>query len=161
MSFCIFVKILFAYMIFSKELKESERLKRVQNTGSLCFILKERLNALAIRFNTKANVLFLGFPDGSVVKNLIPSQCRVRKIPSWRKWQPTPVSLPERSHGQRSLAGHSPWGLKELDMTENTQCSVLNDNIQCLHTNPPCLNVRYFAYVYLTVRLCRSFCHLT
>ena len=31
---------------------------------------------------------------------------------------PTPVSLPGESHGQRSLAGSSPWGRKELDTTE-------------------------------------------
>ena len=37
-----------------------------------------------------------------------------------RKWQPTPVFLPGDSHGQRSLAGYSPWGLKEADMTEAT-----------------------------------------
>ena len=30
----------------------------------------------------------------------------------------TPVFLPEESHGQRSLVGYSPWGHKELDMTE-------------------------------------------
>jgi len=29
-----------------------------------------------------------------------------------RKWQPTPVFLPGESHGQRSLAGYSPWGCK-------------------------------------------------
>ena len=40
------------------------------------------------------------------------------KIPWRRKWQPTPVFLPGKSHGQRSLEGHSPWGRKELDMTE-------------------------------------------
>ena len=28
------------------------------------------------------------------------------------KWQPTPVFLPGKPHGQRNLAGHSPWGLK-------------------------------------------------
>ena len=38
---------------------------------------------------------------------------------SWRrKWQPTPVSLPRKSHGQRSLVGYSPWGCKKQDMTE-------------------------------------------
>ena len=32
---------------------------------------------------------------------------------AWRrKWQPTPVFLPGESHGQRSLAGYSPWGCK-------------------------------------------------
>ena len=35
-----------------------------------------------------------------------------------RKWQPTPVLLPGESHGGRSLVGRSPWGHKELDMTE-------------------------------------------
>ena len=35
-----------------------------------------------------------------------------------RKWQPTPVLLPGKSHGQRSVVGYSPWGHKELDMTE-------------------------------------------
>ena len=35
-----------------------------------------------------------------------------------RKWQPTPVLLPGKSHGQRNLVGYSPWGCKELDMTE-------------------------------------------
>ena len=37
----------------------------------------------------------------------------------WRsKWQPTPVFLPGESHGQKSMVGYSPWGHKELDMTE-------------------------------------------
>ena len=51
-------------------------------------------------------------------------QCRrcgfdpwVRKIPWRRKWQPTAVFFPGKSHGQRSLAGYSPWGHKELDTT--------------------------------------------
>ena len=39
----------------------------------------------------------------------------------WRRaWQPTPVSLPGGSHGQRSVVGYSPWGRKGLDMTEAT-----------------------------------------
>ena len=42
----------------------------------------------------------------------------VGKISWRRKWQPTPVFLARKSHGQRSLAGYSPWGRKELDMTE-------------------------------------------
>ena len=37
----------------------------------------------------------------------------------WRRqWQPTPLLLPGKSHGQRSLVGHSPWGLEESDMTK-------------------------------------------
>ena len=42
----------------------------------------------------------------------------VGKIPWRRKWQSTPVLLPGKSHGQRSLVGCSPWGCKESDTTE-------------------------------------------
>ena len=42
----------------------------------------------------------------------------VGKIPWRRKWQPIPVFLSGESHGQRSLAGYSPWGCKESGMTE-------------------------------------------
>ena len=60
-----------------------------------------------------------------VVKNLQPVQ-RLRrlgfhpwvgKIPWRRKWQPTPVFVPGKSHRQKSLAGYSPWGRKESDTT--------------------------------------------
>ena len=63
---------------------------------------------------------WLGFPGKE-------SACRCRrhrfdpwvgKIPWRREWQPTPVFLPEESHGQRSLVGYGPWGCKELDTTE-------------------------------------------
>ena len=37
-----------------------------------------------------------------------------------RKWQPTPVFLPGKVHGQRSLVGYSPWDRKESDMTEHS-----------------------------------------
>ena len=40
------------------------------------------------------------------------------KIPWRRKWQPTPVHLPGKSHWRRSLVGCSPWGRKESDKTE-------------------------------------------
>ena len=42
----------------------------------------------------------------------------VGKISWRRKWQPTPVFLPGKSHGRRSLLGYSSWGRKELDTTE-------------------------------------------
>ena len=38
--------------------------------------------------------------------------------PGRRKWQSMPVFLPGEFHGQRSLAGYSPWVHKELDTTE-------------------------------------------
>ena len=39
----------------------------------------------------------------------------VRKIPWRRKWQPSPVFMPGKSHGQMSLVGYSPWRCKESD----------------------------------------------
>ena len=71
----------------------------------------------------------MGFPGGASGKEPA-CQCRrhkrcgfdpwVRKIP-WRKeWQLIPVYLPGEFHGQRSLAGFSPWGCKESDTTEMT-----------------------------------------
>ena len=59
----------------------------------------------------------MGFPGGS---DSIVSACNpwVGKIPWRRKWQPTPILLPGKNHGQRSLVGYSPWGHKESDATE-------------------------------------------
>ena len=65
-----------------------------------------------------------GFSGGSDGKNVY-LQCGrpgfnswVRKIPWRRKWQPTPVLLPGKFHGWRSLVGYSQWGCKESDTTE-------------------------------------------
>ena len=44
----------------------------------------------------------------------------LERFPWRRKWQPTPVFLPGKSHGQRSLVGYSSWGCKESDPTEYT-----------------------------------------
>ena len=41
------------------------------------------------------------------------------EVTQWRRWwYPTPVLLPGKSHGQRSLVGCGPWGCKESDTTE-------------------------------------------
>ena len=45
-----------------------------------------------------------------------------------RKWQPTPVYFPGESHGQRSLGGCSPWGCKELGMSERLTHMHSNQN---------------------------------
>ena len=70
--------------------------------------------------------IYLGLPRCRCGKEPV-CQCRrcrfsswVGKIPWRRKWQPTPVSLPGESHGQRSLAGHSP----ESDMTEYSTVEI-------------------------------------
>ena len=50
----------------------------------------------------------------------------VGKIPWRRKQQPAPVLLPGKFHGQRSLVGYSPQGLRESDMTEQLSTQYLS-----------------------------------
>ena len=50
----------------------------------------------------------------------------VGKIPCRREWQPTPVFLPGKPHGQRSLVGYSPRGQKESKRTEHACTYVHN-----------------------------------
>ena len=78
----------------------------------------------------RAQVRFPGVSGGKVWL-----QCRrpgfdpwVGKIPWRRKWQPTPVFLPGKSHGLRSLVGYSPWGRKESDTTERLHFHFQNVN---------------------------------
>ena len=64
-----------------------------------------------------------GFPGGSVAKNLLAMQetqvwSLDQEDPGRGQWQPTPVFLPGEFLRQRSLAGYSPCGCKELDTTE-------------------------------------------
>ena len=83
----------------------------------------------------RATLSLRSFPGGSsgtepTCKGRRHKRCEfdpwVGKIPWRRLWQPTPVFLPGESHGQRSLAGYSSWGHKELDTTEaiSTGCSL-------------------------------------
>ena len=76
-------------------------------------------------------ILSLDLPDPGGASGKEPTcQCRrckrhgfdpwVRKMLWRRKWQPAPVFLPGKSHGQRSLAANSPWSHKESDMIEAT-----------------------------------------
>ena len=72
-------------------------------------------------FATEQQMLNVSFPRAWLSDKESACQCRkcrldpwVRKISWRRKWQPAPVFLPGKSHGQRSLAGYIPWGLKKV-----------------------------------------------
>ena len=64
------------------------------------------------------------FSDGSAGKESAGDTGNTGSTPGFgrspwrRKWWPTPVFLTEKPHGQRNLAGYSPWGHKESDTTE-------------------------------------------
>ena len=89
--------------------------------------------------------VYMGFLDGSDGEESA-CQCRrpgfnpwVEKIP-WRKeWLSTPIFLPVKFHGQRSLVGYSPWGHKGSDMTEHLKLSL-----SCMYTYI-CLHTLYYA----------------
>ena len=66
-----------------------------------------------------------GFPGGPVVKN-VPANagdkrdaCSIPGSSRKKQWQPTPVFLPGKFQGQRSLEGCSPWGRTESDNAEH------------------------------------------
>ena len=89
------------------------------------------------------NTLHIGLPRWLSGKETT-CQCRrhrfdpwVGKIPCRKKWQPTPVFLPGKSHGQRSLAGYSPWGRKELDTTERLSTHTHTRFISQGQARPP------------------------
>ena len=70
-----------------------------------------------------------------LVKNLpVMSETQVQPLgqedPLDKGMQPTPVSLPAESHGQRNLVGCSPWGHKELDTTDRLLLSLLHHVMQ-------------------------------
>ena len=77
----------------------------------------------------------------------------VRKIPWRRKWQPTPVLLPGKFLGWRSLQGYSPWGPKELDTTERLHFHFLscprNENSINLYFQPLFLEFQTFIFDYV------------
>ena len=88
--------------------------------------MKKRFSEHAYTLDTPVNTLLifaLGFPGDAVMKNPPAnagdlgsgSISESGRSPGGGAWQPTPVFLPGEPHGQRSLAGYSPWGHKESD----------------------------------------------
>ena len=58
---------------------------------------------------------FSQIPWAPLVTQMVKTLCNTGDLGLIPGLEPTPVFLPEESHGQRSLAGYSPWGIKELD----------------------------------------------
>ena len=90
------------------------------------------------------------------------------KIPWRRRWQPTPVFLPEKSHGQRSQASYSPWDCKESDTTERLSTKALQYSTRqqikdrrLIHHSIKCilsvLSIRRAELSYLWPKICKNF----
>ena len=98
----------------------------------------KRIAKITVVVNINAKWL-TDFPGGSDSKSICLQWGRpgfdpwVGKIPWRRQWHPTTVLLPGKSHGQRSLAGCSPWGHRESDTPECLDfTSVLMHATLCL-----------------------------
>ena len=77
-------------------------------------------------------------------------KCRGCSFDPWeRKWQPTPVSLPGKSHGQRSPVDYSPWGrrvrhnlvIKQQHLSEDSRMKVVSLGKPSQHMRRPISNV--------------------
>ena len=86
----------------------------------------------------------MGFPGILGVKNspVMQETCRRQRFDPWvknilwrRKWQPTLVLLPGKSHGHRILVGYSSWGCKDADMTEQLKTHTHTHHTHTHHTH--------------------------
>ena len=111
--------------------------KEIQKRGNICICMGFLSGSTG-----KESACNRGFPGCSDGKE---SACnsgdpgsihRSGRFPWRRKWQLTPVFLPGEFHGQRSLAGYSPWGRRELDMTKLLTLSACNAR-DCLQGRRP------------------------
>ena len=91
--------------------------------AALCILVNTYIDSGSCQ-DSKVSLIITLFPDGSEGKASC-LQCGRPGFDPWvgkilwrRKWQPTPVLLPGKSHGQRSMVGYSPRGCKESDTTE-------------------------------------------
>ena len=97
-----------------------DKIETVYENLSVNIILKsEKLKTFPLRLGTRQGCL-LGFPGGSDSKASAcnagdPGSISGSGDPLEKEWQSTPVLLPAKSHGWRSLIGYSPRGRKESD----------------------------------------------
>ena len=86
----------------------------------------------------------------------------VAKIPWRRKWQPTPVFLPRKFHGQRSLVGYNPWGRKESDTIGQLTVSLhFSSTLKKKLLEVSCFTVLYWFLPYINMnQLHICLCHL-
>ena len=88
--------------------------------ADLLYLEVDRRQAVAERTHmvTLCQFCYCQGSTGQGNRSQIKSEILPLAICRRRQWQPTPVLLPGKFHGQRSLVGCSPWGHEELDTTE-------------------------------------------
>ena len=93
------------------------RNKSVEISNSVCPLVDFKLLCSPNHFTLNISIIIYLHPQ--IMKTSKYGKQNNIYLRSWRRqWQPTPVLLPGKSHGWRSLVGCSPWGLEESDMSE-------------------------------------------
>ena len=110
--------ITFLISLNTSDFNHNKRLLTGLPASSPAFYLHSSLALISASDHSSWSTVLSGLPRWLSGKESN-SQCRrhrfdpwVRKIPWRREWQPLPVFLPGKSHGQRSLVGRIPWGHK-------------------------------------------------
>ena len=94
-------------------------LTRQTFVGKIMFLLFKKLSRLVIIFLPRSKHFLISWLQSPFAVILKLPQIKCPIVSTWRrKWQLTTVFLPGEVHGQRSLAGYSPWGHKESSTTE-------------------------------------------
>ena len=92
------------------------KLSNAHRTGKCQFSFQSQRRAMPQNVQTTFQhcIVVLILHASEIMLNILQA-----RLQHWRRqWHPTPVLLPRKSHGQRSLVGCSPWGRKESDTTE-------------------------------------------
>ena len=105
---------------FLKQDTKNTNCKQIYNSDDIKIMMMVTVIIINSEHQQTLQCNFSGSPG---VNNLPCNAGDLGLIPSWgtnwkRKWQRTPVLLPGKFHGLRSLVGYSPWGRRESDTTE-------------------------------------------
>ena len=126
-------------------------------------LLQFLLRKIRWRRDRLTTAVFLGFPVGLDGKESSSNAGNLGWIPGLGRgegrgeWLPTPLFWPGEFHGQRSLAGYSPWGSKESDTAEplslSLLCQTMSDEMlplwMSLSKNFSVLNLLFHIYLFM------------
>ena len=115
----LFQNILIPSFLKSNNTLVKETKLMVNNDSGKWVTVNQAVSSSHMGLDTLHWMTWMRYQNASEVRNAaFHRECR-------RAWEPTPVFLPGEFHGQGSLAGYSPWGHKESDMTERLLVPLL------------------------------------
>ena len=116
-------------LLILRDTKKSEQLKK-----SICILCVVLAKSLSISIKKKISRALLVAQQWRILLPVQETwvQSLVKETPWRRIWQPAPVFLPGEPHGQRRLAGYSPWGHRESDMTRQPNNNIKSEQLKAV-----------------------------